>query len=74
MKKKDNFDAIAMMLKSDSVAIKQDCNNFLKYEKGEITIDECIERFKLANDIPPSTFISKRKMAKWLRGQGYIVC
>lgn len=54
-------------------AMKDDCDTFKQLERGEISIEKCIDKFKEHNKINKSQYISKKSMRIWLRGLGYLV-
>lgn len=52
-------------------AVGRDKSSMVKWEEGEITLDELIGEIKEHNRMPESVRIDRHDFVKWLRGLGY---
>ena len=75
------FEIISGLLRSSDYSIKKDKNTFERWERGEITINECYSEFmsnngyrksKHTNDYNTPWHVDKTLFKKWLHSLGYV--
>jgi len=63
---------IQRLLNKSSNSANEDCRAFNMYYNGEITIEECLEKFYANNRIPnKDRIITVQEFKNWLKGLGY---